>query len=290
MVINVFNCGVLIFMVDFEDVNCLIWYNMMDGQINLCDVVCCTIMLEQNGKSYCLNDRIVVLILWLCGWYFDEKYVIVDGKLVFGGIFDFVLFFFYNVKELLVRGLGFYFYLLKMELYFEVCLWNEIFVVVQKELGILQGSICVIVLIEIVVVVFEMDEILYELCEYLLGFNIGCWDYIFFCIKKFCANQDFCFVDCVQVMMFLFFMCAYVLLLVKICYKCGVLVMGGMVVQILIKNDLVVNEVVIEKVCQDKLCEVIDGCDGIWVVYLVLVLVVKVVFDQYMLQFNQYMC
>lgn len=274
MIINVLNLGVDLYMMDFEDLNVLSWMNQIDGQINLKDVVCCMILFEQNGKLYKLNDKVVMLIVCLCGWYFDEKYVMVDGQCVFGGIFDFVLFLFYNVKELFVCGLGLYFYLLKMESYFEVCLWNDIFVVVQEVVGVLCGMICVMVLIEMIFVVFEMDEILYELCEYSLGLNVGCWDYIFLVIKKFKNDCDFCLVDCLKIMMMVLFMWVYVLLLLKICYKCNVLVIGGMSVLILIKNDLEVNDKVMGGVCLDKQCDVIDGYDGGWVVYLGFVLIV----------------
>lgn len=84
------------------------------------------------------------------------------------------------------------------------------------------------------------------------------------------------------------FLKVYLELLIQICYCCGVYVMGGMVVQILINYDLVVNEQVMVWVCVDKLCEVSVGYDGIWVVYLVLILVVQVIFDVYMFGLNQY--
>lgn len=75
MIINVFNFGVKMFMVDFEDVSSFIWDNCVQGQINLCDVVCGIISLEQNGKSYKFNDMMVILLVCLCGWYLLEKYV-----------------------------------------------------------------------------------------------------------------------------------------------------------------------------------------------------------------------
>jgi len=43
-----------------------------------------------------------------------------------------------------------------------------------------------------------MDEILWELREHSAGLNIGRWDYIFSCIKKFRANRDFCLADARQ--------------------------------------------------------------------------------------------
>jgi len=288
MVINALNSGASTFMADFEDANCPTWHNMVDGHINLRDAVRRSIALEQNAKQYRLNDKTAVLIPRPRGWHLDEKHVTVDRQPVSGGIFDFALYFFHNAKELLARGSGPYFYLPKMESHLEARLWNEIFVLAQQELGIPVGTIRATALIETVVAAFEMDEILYELREHSSGLNIGRWDYIFSCIKKFRADRDFCLADRAQVTMTAPFMRAYALLLVKTCHRRGAPAMGGMAAQIPIKNDPKANEAALEKVRQDKLREVTDGCDGTWVAHPALVPIAKEVFDKHMPQPNQY--
>jgi malate synthase len=288
MVINALNCGASTFMADFEDANCPTWFNMVDGQVNLRDAVRATISLEQGGKSYRLNDKVAVLLPRPRGWHLDEKHLLIDGQPVAGAIFDFGLFFFHNAKALLARGSGPYFYLPKMESHLEARLWNDIFIRAQDELGIPRGSIRATCLIETVVAAFEMDEILWELREHSAGLNIGRWDYIFSCIKKFRSNRDFCLADRAQVTMTAPFMRAYALLLVKTCHRRGAPAMGGMAAQIPIKNDAAANEAALEKVRQDKLREVTDGCDGTWVAHPGLVPIAKAVFDEHMPQPNQY--
>jgi len=288
MVINALNCGASTFMADFEDANCPTWFNMIDGQINIRDAVRRTIRLEQNGKQYKLNERTAVLVPRPRGWHLDEKHVTVDGKPVSGGIFDFALLFFHNAQELLKRGSGPYYYLPKMESHLEARLWNDIFTLAQKEVGVPHGSIRATVLIETVVAAFEMEEILWELKDHSAGLNIGRWDYIFSCIKKFRSNKDFCLADRSQVTMTSPFMRAYALTLVKTCHKRGAPAMGGMAAQIPIKNDPVANEAALEKVREDKLREVTDGCDGTWVAHPALVPIAKEVFDKHMPGPNQY--
>ena len=288
MVINALNCGASTFMADFEDANCPTWANMLEGQANLYDAVRRTIGFEQNGKQYRLNQKIAVLIPRPRGWHLDEKHVLVDGKPVSGGIFDFALYFFHNAKELLARGTGPYFYLPKMESHLEARLWNDIFKLAQEEVSVPQGSIKATVLIETVVAAFEMDEILWELREHSAGLNIGRWDYIFSCIKKFRTNSQFCLADRSQVTMTAPFMRAYALLLIKTCHRRGAPAMGGMAAQIPIKNDPAANEAALEKVRQDKLREVTDGCDGTWVAHPGLVPIAKEIFDRHMPQPNQY--
>jgi len=288
MVINALNCGASTFMADFEDANCPTWTNMIEGQINLRDAVRRTISFEQGGKQYALGDETAVLIPRPRGWHLDEKHVVIDGKPVSGGIFDFALFFFHNAKELVKRGSGPYFYLPKMESHLEARLWNDIFKMAQEELGVKQGTIKATVLIETVLAAFEMDEILWELREHSAGLNIGRWDYIFSCIKKFRVNESFCLADRGQVTMTAPFLRAYALSLVKTCHRRNAPAMGGMAAQIPIKNDPVANEAALEKVRQDKLREVTDGCDGTWVAHPGLVPIAKEVFDAHMPKPNQY--
>jgi len=222
------------------------------------------------------------------GWHLEEKHVLVDGEPVSGSIFDFALYFFHNAKETLARGSGPYFYLPKMESHLEARLWNDIFNFAQDELSIPRGTIRATALIETVVAAFEMDEILWELREHSAGLNIGRWDYIFSCIKKFRVNRDFCLADRSQVTMTAPFMRAYALLLVKTCHFRGAPAMGGMAAQIPIKNDPVANEAAMEKVRADKLREVTDGCDGTWVAHPGLVPIAKAIFDEHMPGPNQY--
>src|SRR2546427_2136545 len=192
------------------------------------------------------------------------------------------------IKELIARGSGPYFYLPKMESQLEARLWNDIFIASQDQLGVKRGSIKATALIETVVAAFEMDEILHELREHCAGLNIGRWDYIFSCIKKFRANQEFCLADRAQVTMTAPFMRAYALLLIKTCHRRGAPAMGGMAAQIPIKNDAKANEAALEKVREDKLREVTDGCDGTWVAHPGLVPVAREIFNQHMPQPNQY--
>jgi malate synthase len=267
MVINALNSGADSYMTDFEDSNTPNWDNQVSGQVNMIAAVRKTIALEQNGKSYKLNDKTATLVVRPRGWHLDEKHVLVDGKRVSGGIFDFALFMFHNAKEQLARGAGPYFYLPKLESHLEARLWNDIFVMTQDELGIPQGTIKATVLIETILAAFEMDEILYELREHSAGLNAGRWDYIFSCIKKFKLDKDFCLADRAKVTMTAPFMRAYALLLLQTCHKRNAPAIGGMAALIPIKNDPEKNEIAMGGVRTDKARDATDGYDGGWVAH-----------------------
>ncbi|MNR76167.1 Malate synthase A [compost metagenome] len=267
MVINAFNSGADVYMADFEDANTPNWDNQIEGQLNLIDAVRGNIATERNGKQYKLNDKIATLMVRPRGWHLDEKHVLVDGKRVSGGIFDFALFMFHNAHELHKRGEGPFFYLPKLESHLEARLWNDIFVMTQRELGLPQGTIKATVLIETILAAFEMDEILYELKDHSAGLNAGRWDYIFSCIKKFRLDKNFCLADRAKVTMTVPFMRSYALLLLKTCHRRGAHAMGGMAALIPIKNDPVKNELAMNAVRIDKERDAIDGYDGGWVAH-----------------------
>ncbi len=290
MIINALNSGAKVFMADFEDSNSPTWTNNMEGHINLRDAIKRSISFvnPDNGKSYQLNEKTAVLLVRPRGWHLPEKHVKVDGELMSGSLFDFGLYFFHNVKQLLANGSGPYFYLPKMESHLEARLWNDVFVLAQNELGIQQGTIKVTCLIETITATFELHEIIYELKEHIAGLNCGRWDYIFSYIKKLRNLPGYVLPDRGQVTMAVPFMDAYSRLVIQTCHKHRVHAVGGMSAFIPIKNDEAANNAAIEKVRQDKLREAKNGHDGTWVAHPGLVKVAMDVFNENMPTPNNY--
>ncbi len=288
MVINALNSGASMFMADFEDSSTPTWDNQVQGQVNVRDALAGTIsFISPEGKRYQLAAKTATLLVRPRGWHLSEKHVLIDGQPMSGSLFDFGLYFFHNARQRVKQKSGIYLYLPKMESHLEARLWNEIFVLSQKELGIAQGTIKATVLIETILAAFEMDEILYELREHSAGLNCGRWDYIFSCIKKFRNNKEFILADRGLVTMTSPFMRAYSLLLIKTCHRRGTFAMGGMAAQIPIKNDPAANEAALAKVRADKDREASDGHDGTWVAHPGLVALAKESFDKSMKSPNQ---
>lgn len=283
MVINALNSGAKTYMADFEDANSPTWANTVGGQINLRDAIRRTIeYVSPEGRQYRLNEKTATLIVRPRGWHLEEKHVLVDGRPMSGALFDFGLYFFHNAHELIRRGSGPYFYLPKMESHLEARLWNDVFVFAQDKLGVPHGTIKATVLIETILATFEMDEILYELRDHIVGLNCGRWDYIFSYIKKFRNHPHVILPDRAQVTMTVPFMRAYTLLTIRTCHRRGAYAIGGMAAQIPIKNDPRANEEALGKVRADKEREARDGHDGTWVAHPGLVPVAMEVFDAIM--------
>ncbi|MBX3693768.1 MAG: malate synthase A [Steroidobacteraceae bacterium] len=288
MVINALNSGARVFMADCEDSLSPGWDNVVDGQINLRDAVRRTIeFTSPEGKHYRLNPQIAVLLVRPRGWHLYEKHLRLDGAPVPGAFVDFGLYLFHNAHELLARGTGPYFYLPKLESHLEARLWAEVFAFAERELGLPHGTVRCTVLIETILAAFEMDEILYELRDYIVALNCGRWDYIFSFIKKFSHRPDFVLPDRQQVTMTTHFLRSYSLLCIRTCHRRGAFAMGGMAAQIPIKNDPAANEQALAKVRADKEREAGDGHDGTWVAHPALVPIAMEVFDRLMPGPNQ---
>ena len=287
MIINALNSGARMFMADFEDASSPTWDNCVQGQINLRDAVRGTISLEQNGKSYQLNEKTATLLVRPRGWHLPEKHVQVDGETVYGAFFDFGLFFFHNAKEQLARGAGPFFYLPKMESHLEARLWNDVFNYAEDTVGVPRGSIRGTVLIETIVAAFEMDEILYELREHSAGLNCGRWDYIFSYIKKLRNHPDRVLPDRAKVTMAVPMMQNYSKLAIQTCHKRGAPAIGGMSAFIPVKGDEAKNAAAFEQVRLDKEREANNGHDGTWVAHPGMVALATEVFDRIMPAPNQ---
>ncbi|MGH8228299.1 MAG: malate synthase A [Steroidobacteraceae bacterium] len=289
MIINALNSGAKVFMADFEDANAPTWHNNLDGQINLRDRWQGSIDFVDpaSGKAYRLGPNPAVLMVRPRGWHLPEPGVMVDGAPISGSLFDFGLYVFHNAQALIAQGTGPYFYVPKLESHQEARLWNAVFLFAEERLGLPPGTIKVTVLIETLPAAFEMDEILHELREHIVGLNCGRWDYMFSFIKKLRANRAYVLPDRSQVVMGKAFLRAYSLLLIETCHRRGAFAMGGMAANIPNRRDPAANAVALDRVRADKEREASDGHDGTWIAHPDLVPVAQEVFDRLMPGPNQ---
>ena len=282
MIINALNSGAKTFMADFEDSLSPTWQNLLEGQYYLIQANKRQIDFTdpENGKDYKLIDKPAVLIVRPRGWHLPEKHFKINKEDISGSLFDFGVYLFHNYKVLQENGTGPYYYLPKMENHKEARLWSEVFKFSEEKFNLSKGTIKATVLIETILASFEMDEILYELKDNIVGLNCGRWDYIFSFIKRFRNRADFILPDRSLVSMRVHFMKSYSELLIQTCHKRRAHAIGGMAAQIPIKNNEEENKKSIQKVYDDKLIEVYNGHDGTWVAHPALVSVAKDVFDR----------
>jgi malate synthase len=289
MVINALNSGTKTFMADLEDSNAPTWKNSIQGQQNLIDANKKTISLDdaKRGKSYQINNETAVLLVRPRGLHLNERHLLINDEEASGSLVDFGLYVFHNTKTLLSNNTAPYFYLPKLEHYLEARWWNDVFTFAQEYLEVPKGTFKATVLVETITASFQLDEIIYELKDHIVGLNCGRWDYIFSYIKKFRNHPDFVVPNRDQVTMTSPFMDAYSKLVIQRCHKRGILAIGGMAAQIPIKNNPKANDIALEKVRKDKEREVKNGHDGTWVAHPALVEVALKEFNLHMPTPNQ---
>ena len=289
MIVNALNSGAKVFMADFEDATSPMFANMVEGQANLKDRWAGKIDFTDpgTGKSYALAKNPAALMVRPRGWHLPERHVAVDGEEMSGALFDFGLYVFHCAKAQMAAGATPAFYLPKLESHLEARLWNEVFSHAERELSAPHGSFKATVLIETLPAAFEMDEILYELRDHIVGLNCGRWDYIFSFIKRLGKNPAFLTPDRSEMTMGKAFLSAYSLLLIKTCHRRGAFAMGGMAAQIPVKGDKHANDEAFAKVRADKEREARNGHDGTWVAHPDLVPIAMEVFDRLMPEPNQ---
>ncbi len=288
MIINALNSGAKVFMADFEDAHSPTWRATVAGQQNIKDAFTDNLsFVNEQGKVYGVGDNPAILMLRLRGWHMEEKNVFLNGERISAGLFDLALLLTHNHKAALENGKGLYFYLPKIEHHLEAKLWNDAFEFCEEYLGLPKSTLRCTVLIETITAAFQMDEILYELKDYIVALNAGRWDYIFNFIKRFKNHSDMILPDRALVGMTTHFLRSYSQLLIQTCHKRGAHAMGGMSAYIPVKNDEKANELAMNNVQADKQREAQDGHDGTWVAHPGLVPIAKSVFDEYMPEPNQ---
>ena len=289
MIINALNSGAKVFMADFEDATSPMFANMIEGQANLRERWAGKLDFTDpsTGKDYALKAKTAALMVRPRGWHLDERHLLVDGAKMSGALFDFGLYVFHSARAQLATGSTPAFYLPKIESHLEARLWNDVFSFAEAAIGVANGTLKATVLIETIPAAFEMDEILYELRDHIVGLNCGRWDYIFSFIKRLGKNPRFLTPDRAAMTMGKAFLNAYSLLLIKTCHRRGAFAMGGMAAQIPIKGNAAANEAAFAKVRADKEREASNGHDGTWVAHPDLVAVAMEVFDRLMPGPNQ---
>jgi malate synthase len=289
MIINALNSGAKTFMADLEDSHSPTWKNVIEGQQNLIDANNKTISLIdlKRNKSYKLKDETSVLLVRPRGLHLDERHIIISKQVTSGSLVDFGLYVFHNSKIMMENGTAPYFYLPKLEHYLEARWWNKVFEFAQQYLEVPNGTFKATVLVETITASYQLDEMIFELKDHIVGLNCGRWDYIFSYIKKFRNHPNFVVPNRDQVTMTTPFMDAYSKLVIQRCHKRGILAIGGMAAQIPIKKDEKANTIALEKVRVDKEREVKNGHDGTWVAHPALVKVALSEFDKHMPTPNQ---
>ncbi len=288
MAVNALNSGARVWLADLEDATSPTWANVVGGQLTLHDAVRGRLgFTSPEGREYRVREdgRTPTIVMRPRGLHLAEKHLCFTDRTgqrspASASLVDAGLYAFHNARALVEGGRGPYFYLPKIESHHEARLWDDVFTLTERTLGLAHGTVRATVLVETITAAFEMDEILHALRDHCAGLNAGRWDYVFSIIKTFRdRGPRFVLPDRSAVTMAVPFMRAYTDLLVATCHRRGAHAIGGMSAFIPNRRDPDVTARALEQVRADKLREAGAGFDGTWVAHPDLVPVAREVFD-----------
>jgi len=258
-------------MVDFEDSMKPSWKNIQDGYRNVIGASIGKLehsKYDKNGnieKTYALNpEDMAVLMVRVRGLHLDESNYEINNESVSGGLLDLVVCFYHSAKNLIERGKTPKFYIPKCEHYLEARWWAKLMDELENNLDFPKSTIRATFLIETLPGAFQIEEILYEGKDHIVGLNVGRWDKIFSDIKVLKCHKDRITSDRANINMSKFWMDNYAKRLIKICHERGAFAIGGMSA-FTPGNDPEIRKVQTEKVKNDKQNEANIGHDGCWV-------------------------
>lgn len=272
MVINMLNRNSAGFradcaMLDFEDSMKPSWANVMDGVRNAIGATAgeLTYTDPKSGKYYELNsDDMAKVMIRVRGLHLNENNFLVDGEPISAGLFDLVTVAWHTAEKQLAEGKTPKFYVPKVESAEEAKWWACLFKKLELALGIPSGSIKATFLIETLPAAFQIEEILYELRNNIVGLNVGRWDKIFSDIKVVRNHPDRIMADRSYINLERDWMANYARRLIRICHLHGAYALGGMAAHTP-GRDAEMREQQTQKVAADKAMEAAWGHDGCWV-------------------------
>ena len=262
-IVTSLNSGADCFVADFADAMSPTWPNVIQGHADLCDAIRREIdFVDEGGRPFRLSFNLATLIVRPRGWHLDETRVKVGGQPMSASLFDFGVYFFRNVTELMGRGSGPYFSLPQLHNRLEARLWNDVFTFAQEYCDVPQGTIRASVVIEHILAAYEMEEILFELQDHASALVAGRWNYVFSAIKTFGRYPELTLPDRGDVDRSVPFMRAFTELLIRTCHRRGAHAIGGTNSFIPIDGDSGVRARAIESVRSEMERESQDGFDG----------------------------
>lgn len=280
MMINALNSDADVYMTDLEDSMSPSWENVQRGHYNIYSAIRGDLSyIKPDSKQeyrFDVSRRSPVLMTRLRGLHMFERHCNINEKPVPATIFDFATFMANNAdilvkKEQSTRG-GIYFYVPKIQTYEEAQFINSMFSMGEEIVGIPKGTIRATLLVETYPAIFQTEEIIYALKDYICGLNCGRWDYLFSLIK---SNMETNIPNRSLLTMDQPFLASYIERIVQTCHSRGIHAMGGMSAFIPTGRD---SQPIIDKILKDKMWEIKLGCDGAWVAHPGLINPVKKLF------------
>ncbi len=263
LVVKMLNSGAPGVMLDLEDSMANEWQHSMTGQDNIIRALYGELTYDDKKRGGTVGIKPSNTAIWnrVRGLHLSQAGVVSEG-LTSASLFDLALLVFRLNYDRLKHPLGIY--IPKSESAEEALWWNELFDTVIAAKGWKRGSIKAMALVESHPLAYEMEEFLFNLREYIVGLNLGRWDYMASLIHYNLSDENWLLPDRNTIPLDVPFFQNLRTLLPEIAHKHGALAIGGMTALYPSREDPELNARALAVLERDKKNEATCLMDGAW--------------------------
>ena len=261
--VKMLNSGAPGVMLDLEDSMANTWEHLMLGHRNIVGALYGELSYDDAKRGGAVAIKPSATVLWtrVRGLHLAQAGVITQ-MLTSASLFDLALLVFNLDYERLQHPLCIY--IPKSESAEEAIWWKEVFDALVAAKGWPPGAIKAMALIESHPIAYEMAEFLYNLRDYILGLNLGRWDYMASLIHYNFEDPHWLLPDRNTIPFDVPFFQRLRMLLPEVTHKHGALAIGGMTALYPSREDPELNARALAVLERDKKNEANCLMDGAW--------------------------
>jgi malate synthase len=263
LVVKMLNSGAPGVMLDLEDSMANTWEHLMLGHQNLIAALYGELTYDDQKRGRTIGIEPSSTVVWnrVRGLHLSQAGLLHD-EMVSASLFDLALLTYRLDYERLKHPLCIY--IPKSESAEEALWWRDVFDAIIAAKGWDSGSIKAMALIEAHPVAYEMEEFLFNLRQYILGLNLGRWDYMASLAHFNLHDPQFILPDRNTIPYDVPFFQNLRTLMPEITHKHGALAIGGMTALYPDRTNPELNARALEVLERDKKNEAICLMDGAW--------------------------
>ncbi len=263
LVVKMLNSGAPGVMLDLEDSMANTWDHLMLGHDNLIAALYGELRYEDRKRGRTVSIEPSSTVVWnrVRGLHLSQAGVLGE-ELTSASLFDVALLVFRLDTARLRHPLCIY--IPKSESAEEALWWKAAFDEIIAAKGWQPGSIRAMALVESHPLAFQMEEFLFNLRDYIVGLNLGRWDYMASLIHYNLHDRNFLLPDRNTIPLDVPFFQNLRTLLPEITHKHGALAIGGMTALYPSREDPELNARALAVLERDKKNEATCLMDGAW--------------------------
>lgn len=263
LVVKMLNSGAPGVMLDLEDSMANTWERLMVGHANIVAALYGELSYDDAKRGTTVRIAPSDTVVWnrVRGLHLLQGGV-VEGEPTSASLFDLALLTFSLDATRLKHPLCIY--IPKSESAQEALWWKAVFDALRAAKGWQPGALAAMALVESHPLAFEMEEFLFNLRDYILGLNLGRWDYMASLIHYNLGDRNWVLPDRNTIPTDVAFFQRLRAILPEIAHKHGALAIGGMTALYPNREDPELNARALTVLDRDKRNEAACSMDGAW--------------------------